>query len=148
MSVSCNQCGKCIRGCKSDPNCAIVASICPNKPILTRLSTGTAQYIPGSLNESTMELYDSSAPDDRSRRMKFELCTHRNLSLDSATITDLATAFGRKSFFLPNALETINGLRASIHIRKKLKKEKILKGTGDHEEDNIIADSYIIKDSP
>ena len=42
----------------------------------------------------------------------------------------------------------MNGLRASIHIRKKLKKGQLLKGTGDHEEDNGIADSYIIEDSP
>jgi len=74
-----------------------------------------------------MQLYDSSAPDDRSRRIKFELYTHRNLLLDSATITDLATVFGRISFFLPNALETINGLRASINILKKLKKGQLLK---------------------
>jgi len=71
-----------------------------------------------------------------------ESVTHRDLSLDSATVTDLARAFGRPTFFLSSARKTLASLRASIRSRRQYEEVPQADGGGMSEDEDEDEDRH------
>lgn len=52
-----------------------------------------------------------------------QLVEHQNLSLETATVTDLGKAYGRKTFFVSSAKKTIYGLQNRMDLRETIGKK-------------------------
>ena len=97
-AIFCSKCNKCEYGCRRDVNC--------KSPIPLRIATNNEIELRKNervdYNEKDFSLDDNT-----------EKVYHRNLSLTTATVTDLATAYGRRTFFIPGAQRTLDNLHTS-----------------------------------
>ena len=109
MAISCDSCGRYLRGCSSNDDCTETHDEKANnrKKVCTRLETGVINCKKGELD---VERLLSAIPLSRIIA-KERLVRHKNLNLPSATETNLAIAFGQNRFFLASALETTKSLR-------------------------------------
>ena len=97
-AVICSKCKKCEFGCRRDVYCKarIPLRIYTNNEIALRKNKRV------DYKEKDLSLDDNT-----------EKVYHRNLSLTTATVTDLATAYGLRTFFIPGAQKTLDNLHAS-----------------------------------
>ena len=114
MAVECDRCGLCMAGCKRRGECGnrrapVLQAAAPPSPANTRNSGAheAGKYsVPGEFTPTR-------------EKKKNDSVTHRDLSLDSATVTDLSDAFGGSiKFRLPNARRTIQVLRRFMARRR------------------------------
>ena len=98
----------CLRGCSSNNNCAVIHNKNSNdrEKVCAMFLTGVINHEEGDLDNE--RLTNATTP---SLIAKEQLVRHKSLNLPSATETDLAIAFGQKTFFLRSTLETIKSLR-------------------------------------
>ena len=120
-AIVCDKCGKCKYGCQRDPCCRSKKTIniddvtsTPNNK--TRLQLGIIKHREGDLNEIKMLAASHTPPSVQSLALRYkkDIVHHTSLASAKATVTDLAQAFGRKKFNIPNARDTIFGLKDSI----------------------------------
>ena len=128
--ISCAECGKCDRACR-------VAGVCNRSPAKirvaqTRIHTGVAIHKVGMYSQNAeIEAIEEKSP----------IVNHVALSLPSATITDLAKAFGREKLFAASAIKTITGLQNSIEEGKD--KYVSAQKSGGDESEEVARDSAI-----
>ena len=101
-AVYCSFCNKCELGCRRDTSCKIPVPICNNTIEDKELRT-----------KKNIDYSELKSPIDDNKEKVY----HRNLSLKSTTVTDLATAYGRRTFFIPSAKKTKDSLNLCILSR-------------------------------
>lgn len=136
QAVICDQCGKCAAGCERGRDCT---SAPPAKmaaearsPAITRRGSGTHAALAEGGYAEVPEFTPPRVQRDR------ESVNHRDLSLPTATVKDLATAFGRRAFFLSSVTKTLRSLRESMRFRQQQYKEVLqheMEGSNDEDED-------------
>lgn len=106
-AVFCLGCNLCKVGCKKNPNCDI-----EHVEEVVESVTLREKEIVHNYKEDKIASEEQFA---RKRQKEQELVSHRDLSLDTATVTNLAKAYGRNRFNIPNASLTIDTLQERIN---------------------------------
>ena len=125
--VVCVQCHLCKRGCLANPNCSTVYAD-ENKEGMTLRKQQTKR------NYNEMEIPSKEIFAKRQIKVN-QTVSHCNLSLPCATISDLAKAYGRTTFCVPNAKATIFALQDRISLKGKINND-------DDTSDNNFLRSY------
>ena len=109
-----HSCGQCKRACKANSACANIAS--PRNRQWRTSSPARTRRRSGALFEHSEGFY---AEVSEFTPTKTKPVTHCDLSRATATVSDLAIAFGRSKFFLSSARKTLESLRAAMQSRKQ-----------------------------
>ena len=112
MAVVCDQCHLCKRGCLANPNCSAVYVDEDEEGMTLRKKQTKRNY-----NE--MEIPSEEIIAKHEIKVN-QTVSHCNLSLPSAKISDLAKAYGRTTFYLPNAKATVFALQDRISLKGKI----------------------------